>query len=394
MADARIQHRFSSRLQWNAAENELSAAIARHQQSGRPLIDLTGSNPTRVGLELPVELLAEFLSEAALSPYHPHPLGLRVAREAVAASLHAGTEVSPDEIVITASTSEAYSFLFKLLCDAGDNILIGTPSYPLLDSLASLESIELRQFDLDSHGGWSIDFGSIAERRDDRTRAIVIIHPNNPTGSYVSREELDQLLQLDLPIISDEVFFGFPLERQADPQSAADVGEGLVFSLGGLSKGAALPHWKLGWIRVGGAEQRKRNAITALELIADTYLSVATPVQAALPQILDVAPEIRLLIRSRLKRNLVALDAQLLEAPAVTRLRIEGGWSVVLRIPQLANDEEFVMALLREEAVLVHPGYFFDFKHDGYVVLSLLTNESEFADGVAALTRQVARILA
>lgn len=386
--------RFSSRLQWHAVENELSAAIARHQKSGRFLIDLSGSNPTQVGLDLPVELLAEFLSEAALSPYQPHPLGLRAAREAVAASLHTRTEVPPDDIVITASTSEAYSFLFKLLCDSGDNVLIGTPTYPLLDNLATLESIELRHFDLDSHGGWNIDFGSIAERRDERTRAIVIIHPNNPTGSYVSSEQLDQLLQLGLPIISDEVFFDFPLERGTEPRSAADAREGLVFSLGGLSKGAALPHWKLGWIRVAGDEQRKRHAITALELVADTYLSVATPVQAALPQILDVAPEIRLLIRDRLKRNLVALDAQLLETPAVTRLRVEGGWSVVLRIPRIANDEQFAIALLRDEAVLVHPGYFFDFKHDGYVVLSLLTNETEFADGVTRLTRHVAKAIA
>lgn len=384
-----MKNRFSARVRWEAAQNDLSTELARLRADGSQLIDLTNSNPTAVGLELPTELLGEFLAEASLVPYQPEPLGLRTAREAIAESLSRDEEVDAEDIVITASTSEAYSYLFKLLCDPGDSILAGTPSYPLLESLAALDAVELRTFDLQRDARWSIDLNSIAARRDERTRAIVVVHPNNPTGSYLSSEELRKLVETGLPLISDEVFFDFPVEQRGEFHSAAKTASGLVFSLSGISKGAALPHWKLGWIRVGGDEARRRNAVQALELIADSYLSVATPVQAALPQILEIAPEIRQLLRERLKRNLIALDALLLEAPAVTRLKVEGGWSVVLRVPSLHGDEDFAISLLRKESVLIQPGYFFDFRQDGYLVASLITAEKDFAEGMRRLIRHV-----
>jgi len=384
-----MTNHFSKRLKWDAVRNDLSIAIAQRRTADESFIDLTISNPTLVGLDLPTELLAEFLAEAALAPYAPEARGLRSAREAVAESMSRDEEVAPEDIIITASTSEAYSFLFKLLCDPGDNVLVGAPSYPLLESLAALESIELRHFQLAREGRWAIDFDSINEQRDARTRAIVVIHPNNPTGSYVSSEELTAMTALSLPIISDEVFFEFPIERRAEFRSAASSDSGLVFSLGGLSKSAALPHWKLGWIRVGGDETRRLAAVEALESIADTYLSVATPVQVALAQIFAIAPEIRNLIRARAKKNLIALDAHLVGAPEVTRFEVEGGWSVILRIPAIQSDEEFAIGLLRDESVLVQPGYLFDFQQEGYVVLSLITEEKLFSEGVLRTLRQV-----
>ena len=349
---------FSRRTNWNPQPNRLSLARAKHPGA----LDLTLSNPTRAGLPYPLDELAEAMARAARAPYDPQALGLPVAREAVARML--GCDAS--EIVLTASTSEAYSFLFKLLCDPGDNVLTPTPSYPLLEHLAAMEMVELRHFPLEFHRRWEIDAGRI--RPDARTRAIVVVNPNNPAGSFVTAAEQEAIARLGIPVISDEVFLEYPLEGRGTTFAGA-------YTLGGLSKSAGLPHYKLGWIRVPD-----RSATAALELIADNFLSVATPVQAALPEIVALAPRIRAAILERTRANLRA--AQTLARGAAQLLPVEGGWSAVIRVPRTMTDEEFALEAIERHGVVVHPGYFFDFERDGYFVVSLLTPPDIFEDGL------------
>lgn len=357
---------FSRRAHWLAPLNRLT--LARRAHSG-PLLDLTESNPTRIGLPYPHDELAEAMARGARAPYDPDPRGIRSAREALAAELNC----HPDDLILTASTSEAYSFLFKLLTDPGDVVLTATPSYPLLEHLASMELVELRSFPLEFHRRWEI--GNVPV--DERTRAIVVVNPNNPTGSYVTPREQDALAAYGIPIISDEVFLPYPLESSGTSFVRDDV---LTFTLGGLSKSAGLPHFKLAWIRVSGPG--KREALDALELIADNFLSVATPVQVALPEILRLAPHIRAAISRRMHRNLATLRLHM--KPSAQILPAEGGWSAVIRVPRVQADEELALALL-DRGVVVQPGYFFDFHSDGYLVVSLLTREEVFAEGVVRL---------
>lgn len=280
----------------------------------------------------------------------------------------------PDCIVITASTSEAYAYLFKLLTDPGDAVLTATPSYPLLEHLASLELIELHSFPLEFHRRWEIDRSRVADALTPRTRAIVVVNPNNPTGSYVTPHEQDELASFGIPIISDEVFFPYG-EGKSFVRD-----EVLTFTLGGLSKSAGLPHYKLGWIQVSGPGARE--AIDALELIADNYLSVATPVQQALPELLAIAPRIRDAIRARTRENLDILTRAIELAPSARLLPVEGGWSAVVRVPSIESDEELALRFIEQCGVVVHPGYFFDFDNDGYFVISLLTRPDVFAEGI------------
>lgn len=359
---------FSRRANWSAPPNRLALARAAHHGE---LLDLTESNPTKADLDYPLDELADIMARAAKARYDPQPLGLPSAREAVAQEL--GCDAS--DIVITASTSEAYSFLFKLLTDPGDAILTATPSYPLLEHLAALELVHLRSFALEFHRRWELDPGAVRAAIDERTRAIVVVHPNNPTGSYVSPLEQEALTAIGLPIISDEVFHDFAFD--AKPPSFG------TFSLGGLSKSAGLPHYKLGWIRLRG--EKKAEALAALELIADNALSVATPVQTALPDLLRVAPKIREAIRQRTRTNLTTLQTAIATRPEIQLLPIEGGWTAVLRVPRIRTDEELALHFLEQHHVLVHPGYFFDFADDGYVVISLLTPTEIFKEGVARL---------
>lgn len=370
---------FSRRLPWNASVNQLT--IARRARTD--LLDLTASNPTVAGIEYPLDELSEIMARAARAPYDPDPLGLPSAREAMAAEL----ACDADDVVITASTSEAYSFLFKLLCDPGDAVLTAIPSYPLLAHLAELELIELRSFALDLHQRWEVDPGRVRAALTDPTRALLVVNPNNPTGSYVTGTEQEALAAFGLPIISDEVFRDYPIDASPAPSFVrSDV---LTFALGGLSKGAGLPHYKLGWIRVSGPPSARRQAINALELIADNFLSVGTPVQVALPELLRIAPRIRAAILARVRANLRALQTALPKAASV--LPVEGGWSAVVRIPSTAGDEEFVLDLVTHQGVVVHPGYFFDFDREGYIVVSLLTPREVFDEGIARVVEVVSR---
>jgi len=361
---------FSRRAHWDAPTNRLT--LARHAHAGE-LLDLTESNPTRAGIDYPLDELSAIMGRAARAPYDPEPLGLRAAREAVAREL--GCDAGG--IVITASTSEAYSFLFKLLADPGDAILTATPTYPLLEHLASLELIELRTFALDFHRRWDLDALRVREALTGRTRAIVVVNPNNPTGSYVTAAEQDALAALGLPIVSDEVFHSFGFGAPAPSFVRDDV---LTFTLGGLSKSAGLPHYKLGWIRVSGPGAT--GAVAALELIADNFLSVATPVQVALPELLAIAPRVRDAIRERTGANLLLLQQLIAGRTDWQLLPVEGGWTAVIRVPRVVSDEELALRFLRQHGVIVHPGYFFDFDREGYFVVSLLTRPGVFAEGI------------
>jgi aspartate/methionine/tyrosine aminotransferase len=356
---------FSRRADWSPALNRLTAARA-----GRDLLDLTQSNPTEAGIEYPEGELADAMARAARHPYHPDPRGLSAAREALG---------DPDTVILTASTSEAYSFLFKLLCDPGDNVVTATPSYPLFEHLAGLELVELRTFPLELHSRWELHASRAAERLDARTRAIIVVNPNNPTGSVVTPAEQSSLATLGLPVISDEVF----LDYSSGTSFVRD--DILTFTLGGLSKSCGLPHYKLGWIRVHGPGAAE--ALNALELIADNYLSVATPVQAALPDLLRIGATIRQRIRGRVAANLAALQNAAREAPSITVLPVEGGWSAVLRVPRIKTDEQLAIELVERHGVLVQPGYFFDFEGDGFIVVSLLTRPEVFEEGIARVIK-------
>lgn len=368
---------FSNRAHWTAATNQLTRA--RQAYRGE-LLDLTVSNPTKAGIIYPLDELSEIMGRAARAPYDPQPLGLACAREAVARAL----ACDADDIVITASTSEAYSYLFKLLCDPGDAVLTATPSYPLLEHLAALELIEMHSFPLELHQRWEIDIDRLRSALTGRTRAILVVNPNNPTGSYVSAPEQDKIAALGTPVISDEVFHPFAFGESGPSFVRDDI---LSFTLGGLSKSAGLPHYKLGWIRVSGPG--KTDAINAIEWIADNFLSVATPVQVALPEILAIAPQIRDAIRERTGANLRVLQALLETAPAMRLLPVEGGWSVVLRVPRFESDEALALRLIEHHGMVIHPGYFFDFATEGHVVASLLAPPEVFENGVGRLLEAV-----
>lgn len=362
---------FSRRAHWTAPLNELTIERRRRGE----LLDLTESNPTRAGIDYPLDALAEALARGARASYDPDPRGAAVARDALAQSLGC----HPEDLLLTASTSEAYSYLFKLLTDPGDEVLFPAPSYPLLEHLAAMEHVQLRAFHLEHHRRWELPVLAPTAQ----TRAIVVVHPNNPTGSYITAGEQERLAKHRLPIISDEVFLDYPLEGSGSTFVREDV---LTFVLGGLSKSAGLPHFKLGWIRVSGPG--KREALDALEQIADNFLSVATPVQVALPDLLRLAPAIRGAIAARTRTNLRALREILEPHPSLQALPVEGGWFAVLRVPRVRTDEELALTLLGR-GVLIQPGYFFDFAAEGYLVVSLLTDAGVFVEGVRRIAEEL-----
>lgn len=378
----------SGRLPASLASNRLAAAVAARRASGAPLIDLTASNPTAAGFEYPSGLLAALASPRNLV-YEPEAAGLAEARAAVAADFsRRGSTVAPADIILTASTSEAYGYLFKLLCAPADDVLVPQPSYPLFEWLTRLDSVVSIPYRLEYHGRWTIDADALAGAVTARTRAILLVNPNNPTGSYVTRADLARLAEVapDVPLIGDEVFWDFPLaEAPADRASVLESGRALAFSLGGLSKSAALPQLKLGWIAMSGDPLRVAAARDQLELIADTYLSVSTPVQTAAAGLIDAGGRMREQIVARATRNLESLRATVARCPALNLLRTEGGWSAVVRVPATRAEEDLVIALVEEEGVLVHPGYFFDFAREAYLVVSLIAPPDDFDRGVAAI---------
>ena len=381
---------FSARTRWNLTANRLAHLLADKRAQGRPLLDLTENNPTRAGLQAPPDLLGVLADPAALV-YDPDPRGLAPARAAVAADFaRRGARVAPERILLAASTSEAYAFLFKLLCDAGDEVLVPRPSYPLFDYLAGLEGAVTRPYPLVFDGEWRTDLAALEAGITPRTRAIVVVSPNNPTGSYVKPDEAGALhaiaARASLALIADEVFADFALVSGAGGAGLAEGGEALSFSLGGLSKSCGLPQLKLAWIALGGPAALRDEALTRLDMIADTYLSVGTPVQRAAPALLARAPELRAPIAARLAANLAVLRGHV-AGSAATLLPVEGGWSAVLRIPATLGEEERVLSLLEREDVLVHPGYFFDFPHEAFLVLSLLPRTADFEEAVSRVVR-------
>ncbi|MBI2213064.1 MAG: pyridoxal phosphate-dependent aminotransferase [Acidobacteria bacterium] len=392
---------FSTRARLDAQPNKLTEVLAHRRATGSRLIDLTASNPTTCGLDYPNREIGEALASGARSSYQPEPLGIAAAREAVAAHLRSrGESVDLCDVMITASTSEAYGYLFKLLADPGDAVATARPAYPLLEHLAASESLELVQFPLVRDVRWQVDLHELERVLEPRTRAIALVHPNNPTGSYLTRNELLAVAELcaarGIALVSDEVFHDYPLEApdgRAPSAVECDL-PCLTFSLGGLSKSAGMPHLKLGWLRVGGPERLRREALRGLEAIADDYLSVATPVQIALPRLLEIGASVRDQIVSRCRLNLRALRASLTAERSIEVLPVEGGWSAVVRVPCLTSDEELAVALVEYFGVVVHPGYFFDFDRDGHIVVSLLTPPDDLLEGARPIVELVSALAA
>jgi aspartate/methionine/tyrosine aminotransferase len=382
---------FSRRSAWPSQQNELTILADSLRAQGVEILDLTLSNPTRAGLFYPPELLHPLASPSSLA-YSPEPLGLASSREHLAAWYRArGQRRSAERTVLTASSSESYSHLFHLLADPGDEVLIPAPSYPLFSFLADLAGVRLRAYPLRYDGAWYIDLDALRAAVNERTRAILVVSPNNPTGSYVKDDEAAALRELacarGLALISDEVFAEYPLLGPPRGRSLADDDGCLTFVLGGLSKLAGLPQLKLGWIFVSGPDAPVREALARLELIADTYLSVGTPVQQALPALLEAARTVGDAIRERTRRNLLTLRHSLAGTPA-TVLDAEGGWYAVLQLPATRSELEWTAALLRG-GVQIHPGHFFDFPREPFAVLSLLPAPEDFDEGLWRLLRVV-----
>jgi aspartate/methionine/tyrosine aminotransferase len=376
---------FASRTNWNLKPNRLSEALERHKASGRRLLDLSASNPTECGFSYGAPAVLQALGNAASLQYHPDPRGLKSARQAVVDyDAERGEHVSIDDLLLTASTSEAYSFIFRLLCNPGDELLIPTPSYPLFDFLADVNDVKLLRYPLFYDHGWHIDVHALKQAVTPRTRGIIVVHPNNPTGHFTRPEEVAQLNQIcsdhQMAVIVDEVFLDFSLGATAKSFVANTAA--LTFTMSGISKISGLPQMKLAWLVVSGPATAKREALARLEMIADTYLSLNTPIQLAAPILLQQRKHFQEQLMARVRTNLAELDAQLTKEKRFDRLNVEGGWYAVLRIPATCPDEELAIELLEKHEVYLHPGHFYDFPGDGYLVISLITPQQEFSEGV------------
>ncbi len=383
----------SKRSSFDLTTNALSRAIDAARSRGHAFVDLTVSNPTTADLPYDREAILRALSDPQALAYEPLPFGLPSAREAVARELSQIHRIAASHVILTASSSEAYSFLFKLVCDPGDEVAIAAPSYPLFEHLATLESVKVVTYALRYDGAWHVDLDSLKRAISPKTRAIVTVNPNNPTGSFLSKSELEALANFGLPILSDEVFATYALREDPNRATTARLAEdALVFSLGGLSKLAALPQMKLGWIAASGPQIQVQDALAKLELIADTFLSVGTPVQHAAPHLLAAGKKTAAAISARTKKNLASLDRALGNDSPATSLHVDGGWYATLRLPNVKSEDEWVLGFLDEDGVLVHPGAFFDFESEPFVVLSLLTRESDFENGVKKIAARVQRI--
>jgi alanine-synthesizing transaminase len=383
---------FSTRVPADLAPNALSRAVERRRDDGRAFIDLTGANPTRAGFLYPADLM-DVLADARAITYAPEPLGIADARCAVSDEYaRRGEDVPPERIVLTASTSEAYSLLFKLLCEPGDEVLIPRPSYPLFEHLTRLESVSARFYDLEPESAWSIDAKAVLAAFTDRTRAVLLVSPNNPTGSIVHVDTLDALATAcaarGVALVADEVFVDYELAPLPSCQRGRVTArrDGLTFSLGGLSKSIGLPQVKLGWIAASGSGALVRSALARLEVMCDTYLSVSTPVQIAARALLDRGASVREQIQHRVQAN-YRRAIELTTGTSVRALPAEGGWYGVLSVPAIGAEEDLVVDLLEKSDVLAHPGYFFDFPRGSFLVVSLLGPEPDFASGIARILR-------
>jgi alanine-synthesizing transaminase len=381
---------FSTRLPVNLDPNRLARSVSQLREQGMPLVDLTNSNPTTAGVNYPDGLL-ECLEDPRSLVYEPRPLGLAGARDAVAADYaRRGVVVTADRIVMTASSSESYSLLFKLLCDPGDSVLVPVPSYPLFEHLASLDGVRIQPYRLELHDRWTLPLDEIGRAVDTRTRAVLVVSPNNPTGSVLTRAETRELHALcarhGLALIGDEVFCDYALEPGPHAgRSVLDERNALTVSLGGLSKSVGLPQLKLGWMAFAGPDGLVEAALHRLEMIADTYLSVGTPVQVAAARLLERGACVRRQIADRVVLNYGVLRTFARPYPSCRVLAAEGGWSAVVQTPAIDPDEERAIALARHKGVLVHPGYFFDFDRDGFFVVSLLVPPDDFRAGVSRM---------
>ncbi len=386
---------FSHRTNWRLTPNPLTRAIEEARTSGQRILDLTVSNPTEAGVRPDPEIVLAALANPAAMHYDPQPRGLLGARQAVCRYYRESHEVfdlDPERLILTTSTSEAYSYVFRLLCNPGDEILVPKPSYPLFEFLADLADVKLVSYPLLYDHGWQIDFDSLYKAATPQTRAVILVHPNNPTGSYVSAAETSALdifcRDYGAAMIVDEVFLDYA--HDGVPRSSfltnTDV---LTFTLGGISKISALPQMKLAWVAASGPKEIVAQAGARLEIIADTFLSMNASVQLAASVLLDQRKQIQPILLDRLHVNLAELDNRLTSRPSCARLLVEGGWYVVLRVPAIESDEELAIRLLREGNVSVHPGHFYDFPGEGYLVLSLITEPSDFREGVDRLLQLV-----
>jgi aspartate/methionine/tyrosine aminotransferase len=385
---------FASRTNWNLQPNRFAKALEEHRRSGKPLFDLTNSNPTTCGFSYPEERLFAALQDRRVLRYEPESQGLRQAREAIAdyyrgrpGFFAAQAQIDPSRIVLTSSTSEAYNYVFRLLCEMGDDVLVPAPSYPLFEYLADLADIHLVPYPLVYDQGWQIDFAGLSAALSLRSKAIMLVHPNNPTGSFVAKEEAQKLAEIcargNLAIIADEVFLDYA-DGADPPCTFASDSAALTFTLSGLSKISLLPQMKLGWIVVNGPDELVDAAMQRLDVIGDTYLSPSIPVQLALAEMLSMRGDLQKQMQQRLCSNLKFLDA-LMQKSSVDRLKREGGWYAVLRVPARGSDEDLAIELLENCDVLVHPGHFFDFPRDGFVIVSLIAREAEFQEGARRL---------
>jgi alanine-synthesizing transaminase len=387
---------FAKRTNWNLAPNEWAEALAKHRAAGKPLIDLTVSNPTECGFTYESEVILEALRNPAALKYEPNAKGLEVAREAVVQYYaDRGDRMGVDDIILTTSTSEAYSFIFRLLCNAGDEVLVPAPSYPLLGFLADIQDVSLVRYPLFYDHGWHIDMHELERAITPRTRAVVVINPNNPTGNYCRPNEMRRLGEIcgsrGLPLVADEVFLDFALdgERRASFVGNAETGaEALTFTMSGISKICGLPQMKVAWLAVGGPAGLKSEALARLEVITDTYLSMNAPLQLALSALLGTRHGFQAQLLQRARANLAELDRQVEAGAIAERLALEGGWNAVVRwrAPRgnpSHRDAEIERMLAR--GLLVHPGHFYDFAADGHLVLSLLVRGTDFARGLATL---------
>ncbi len=380
---------FAKRTNWNLAPNRLSVALAAHRAAGKPLLDLTISNPTECGFQYDGSAILQALSNPAALCYEPNPRGLESARRAVVGYYAERNVVVPiEDIFLTTSTSEAYSYVFRTLCNPGDELLIPSPSYPLFDFLAEIQDVNLVRYPLLYDHGWQIDFHALEEAITPRTRGVIVVHPNNPTGHFTKPAEMAKLNSIcaarEMAIVADEVFLDFALDGNRAASFAVNR-DALTFTMSGLSKISGLPQMKAAWLVVSGPQPWKSEALARLEVIADSYLSVNAPVQLAMPAFLAQRHAFQDQVMSRVRRNLAELDRKLAGQKACTRLAVEGGWYAVLRVPATRSDEDLATELLHTHGVYIHPGHFYDFPPDRFLIVSLLTPELQITEAVSEI---------